>query len=466
MLLTNAEKSAYATGAFPPGPLMKSLIAVVLLVLASALPVGGCATPSASATVSDDIRELIDSARGAPPALCACAARGVQNNWGWTDVPASPLGRPITARPRDRHELSDEDVRFLLTSLDTPDPCVRELSVRLLATDDRDEIVSGFVDRLGSADSSLRLTVALGLGLVGAERAIDPLIRATRDAAVGVKANAVWALGRIGDTRGIGPAQSTLFDGSPLVREAAAGTLGHLEAKHAALSLARLLQTDRVASVRRTAAWALAQIEAEESVDALANAMQKDADAGVREMCAWALGNLEQGRSKTDALLAVAKRDDDADVRETAVWSIGQHEGASMGKGLGEVLASDRSKDVRSTAAWSMGQIGLSSAPQPLIQAVSDRDPEIRLAAAWALGELEDKAALPALRAALAHETDDRARKAELRALVHAGEEPEELSDLLKSQDPEVRKTAIRGIAGQQGMDPWPWPQPRPRPFP
>jgi HEAT repeat protein len=137
-----------------------------------------------------------------------------------------------------------------------------------------------------------------------------------------------------------------------------------------------------------------------------------------------------------------------------------------MGKGLGEVLASDRSKDVRSTAAWSMGQIGLSSAPQPLIQAVSDRDPEVRLAAAWALGELEDKAALPALRAALARETDDQARKAELRALVHAGEEPEELSDLLKSQDPEVRKTAIRGIAGQQGMDPWPWPQPRPRPFP
>jgi hypothetical protein len=96
-------------------------------------------------------------------------------------------------------------------------------------------------------------------------------------------------------------------------------------------------------------------------------------------------------------------------------------------------------------------------ADRPVVRAAaadpggSDRDAEIRLAAAWALGELEDKAALPALRAALARETDDQARKAELRALVHAGEEPEQLSDLLKSQDPEVRKTAIRGIAGQQG---------------
>jgi HEAT repeat protein len=90
----------------------------------------------------------------------------------------------------------------------------------------------------------------------------------------------------------------------------------------------------------------------------------------------------------------------------------------------------------------------------------------MRLAAAWALGQFEDKAALPALRAALSSETDHQARKAELRALVHSGEPAERLSYLLESKDPEVRKTAIRGIAGQNGLDPWPWPQPRPRPVP
>jgi HEAT repeat protein len=137
-----------------------------------------------------------------------------------------------------------------------------------------------------------------------------------------------------------------------------------------------------------------------------------------------------------------------------------------MAAGLGEVLESDRSADVRSTAAWALGQLGLGSAPRGLISALADHDRDLRLTAAWALGEIEDKSALPALRAALAKETDNEVRKAQLRALVHSGEPAEQLTSLLESADPEVRKTAIRGIAGQRGLDPWPWPQPRPRPFP
>jgi hypothetical protein len=57
-------------------------------------------------------------------------------------------------------------------------------------------------------------------------------------------------------------------------------------------------------------------------------------------------------------------------------------------------------------------------------------------------------------------------RKALMRALIHCGESPERLSGLLASDDPEVRKNAIRGIAGASRLDPWPWPMPRPRPFP
>jgi HEAT repeat protein len=121
---------------------------------------------------------------------------------------------------------------------------------------------------------------------------------------------------------------------------------------------------------------------------------------------------------------------------------------------------------VRSTAAWALGQIGAGSAPKGLVAALSDKDSDVRTAAAWSLGEIEDKSALPALRTALQHETDKEARKAELRALINSGESPDVLGDLLKSTDPEIRKTAIRGMAGAQSLDPWPWPQPRPRPFP
>jgi hypothetical protein len=137
-----------------------------------------------------------------------------------------------------------------------------------------------------------------------------------------------------------------------------------------------------------------------------------------------------------------------------------------MARGLGEVLESDRDVDVRSTAAWALGQFGLHTAPRGLIAAVGDREACVRTAAAWALGNIPDKAALPALRAALSSETNYEARKAQIRALVHTGESAESLGHLLESKDPEIRKIAIRGIAGHNGLDPWPWPQPRPRPFP
>src|SRR5215510_402510 len=123
MLPSAADKSAYRANAFALESVMKPAFLLVLILFVSAPSVGGCATPPAGAAVTEYIRELIEAAKGAPPALCACAATAVQNTWGWTDAPASPLGRSFGARHRIR--LSDEDVRFLLTSLDSPDPCVR-----------------------------------------------------------------------------------------------------------------------------------------------------------------------------------------------------------------------------------------------------------------------------------------------------------------------------------------------------
>ena len=447
---------------------MKPQVSLVVFVIGIAAHVVGCTASAASPSVSGDIRELIESARGAPAPLCACAARAVEFHWGGPDAPASPLGRLVGGPRRDRRSrtLTDDDVRFLLASLDTPDPCVREVAVRLVAQDDREEVAAGLVQRLTAADSSLRMTAALGLGIAPRESTVEPLIRALRDDAAGVRANAVWALGRVGDERAAGPATNALGDRSPLVREAAAEALGHLEAKTAAPSLARLLRDDRSAAVRRTSGWALVQMGAEEAGPELASALEKDPDATVREMSAWALGNLDRGRAATGVLLGAAKHDDDVDVREMAVWSIAQHDDASMAQGLGEIIGSDHNACVRSTTAWALGQLGLRSAPKGLIAALGDRDRELRLAAAWALGEIEDESALPALRAALASETYDDARRAELRALIHSGEQPALLKSLLESKDPEVRKTAIRGIAGDHGLDPWPWPQPRPRPFP
>jgi hypothetical protein len=91
----------------------------MMMLITSSLPIVGCASSpnalasgSGAVSSSQDIRDLIEAARGAPAALCACAARSIWNSWGWSDAPASPLGQPVSSHPRERVRLSDEDVRF------------------------------------------------------------------------------------------------------------------------------------------------------------------------------------------------------------------------------------------------------------------------------------------------------------------------------------------------------------------
>ena len=415
------------------------------------------------------VREVIAAGHGAPAVLCSLAANSVGNGgWGWADAPVTPLPRTELDELRHRggEALSAGDLAFLLDSLSSTDACVRQLDVLLLVREGEDaQVAPGLIERLGSPDSSLRSVAAFGLGMVGSETAVDPLISAARAADVGTRANAVWALGRIEDGRALRPLTAALGDRSPLVRQAAAEGLGHLDSTTAVAALLPVLARDPVARVRRTAAWALGNLEADEAVAGLSSALQHDGDAGVREMCAWALGNIDEARGVVPALLSAAQNDKDEAVRETAVWAVGQHEDPSAAEPLGRILASDQSVRVKRSAAWALGQLDLKSAPSGLTAALKSDDADLRVRAAWALSQIEDGSTIPALEAALDHEQNADARKAEMRALIHSGANADQLSELLKSKDAGVREAAIRGLA-HGNIDPWPWPEPRPRPFP
>ena len=155
--------------------------------------------------------------------------------------------------------------------------------------------------------------------------------------------------------------------------------------------------------------------------------------------------------------------DESADYEKT----LGEIEDATATPALGEAAGGDSDAEVRGTAAWALGQIGARGAPPGLIRAVNDADEDVRTRAAWALSEIGDTVAIPALRQALRTEKDGTARRAQLRALVRSGERSEEFfRDLLRSEDPDVRAEAVRGMAGRGHSNPWPWPMPRPRPFP
>ena len=158
---------------------------------------------AAGPAAAQDVAAVLAAARGVSPLICAFAAQAVWGGgWGgWYDAPSSPVASEMTTRIRDleREKFGAADVRLLLDSLASGDPCVRELSVRLLGRQRDEMVVNGLVERLTARAPELREVAALGLGFVEPKSAVDPLVRALRDATPGVRANSAWALGRIED---------------------------------------------------------------------------------------------------------------------------------------------------------------------------------------------------------------------------------------------------------------------------
>jgi HEAT repeat protein len=420
-----------------------------------------------------DVTALLTAAKGAPPMVCSLAASAIRNwNWGdWNDAPSTPLSFAKATSSNsdfDSEPFPHADIQQLLTGLAAEDPCVRELSVRLIGTQKAETVGADLVTRLGSTDANLRSIAALGLGLVEAQNGVDPLIRALRDASVDVRANSAWALGRIENGKSLAPLVALFGDAAEKVRLAAVSSAGRMDDSTSSIpALIRVLRQDNSPAVRRVAAWALGNLEAHDGVTALIDALARDADVRVREMSAWALGNIED-RGGIPALGAAIRGDAEDRVRETAVWAIGNI-GDRSSMDILSAATADKSANVRGTAAWAIGQLDEQGtrAPAGLLRLLNDESTDTRLKAAWALGQLEDPNALGAIRDALKGEQNEHVRRALIRALMKSGESSQEtLTQLLSSTDPKIREAAVRGIAGARSFDPWPWPWPRPRPFP
>ena len=231
--------------------------------------------------------------------------------------------------------------------------------------------------------------------------------------------------------------------------------------------LARVLLNDANAELRQIAAWGLHEYaDGPVAANALATALRRDASADVREMAAWALHDADGSGAAFDALAAALRGDANTQVRAISAWSLGQMGDQSA---IGPLTAalSDASVEVRRRAVWGLGQVEPRQAPGALIAMLNDRDPRTRQMVAWSLFQIEDPAAIPALDAAMRRETSKELQIAYIRALAAVGEKSvDALRGLLESTDPEIKKIAVKALAGGHATGPWPWPWPEPRPFP
>src|SRR3954462_13815426 len=110
----------------------------IFLVAALSLKGGVISIPISQRTAAPervmDVRELLASARGVAPALCALASDGASNGgWGW-DAPDVAIQSDIRATIRDLRnaELDDAQGKALLDALASDDACVRHLAGTLI----------------------------------------------------------------------------------------------------------------------------------------------------------------------------------------------------------------------------------------------------------------------------------------------------------------------------------------------
>jgi cyclophilin family peptidyl-prolyl cis-trans isomerase/HEAT repeat protein len=265
-----------------------------------------------------------------------------------------------------------------------------------------------------------------GLGALKAREAVADLLRlvaAQPGDSVLVLAS-LSALRLIADPQAAPVLLALAADGAadPLFRVEALGALESMAPLGGVVDVLLDLLSDRVSAVRGAAFKALAWLDTDAFVSAIAG-LDPDSDWKVRVAQAEALATLPAAR----ALPALMARLQDPDQRVVApiLKALAATDNADVVPGL---LAGLEAEDliVRAEAARGLGAMKVTSAVPALVRALEawKQDPlyVARVAALEALVGLDARAAVPALRAALAdRDWAVRVRAAELAAAIPAG---------------------------------------------
>lgn len=363
------------------------------------------------------------------------------------------------------------------------------------------------IGALSDPHYGVRIAAAEGLGEIGDESGVNPLILLLDDTERDVRIAAAGALAQIRDARAIAPLIRQFGDGYPQVRSAAAAAaagfgLDALESLEAALD-------DPVPVIRLTAARAIGIVGNPRSIPLLIGHLEDPArEVGV--VAAQTLGKFgrpaieplslvletggKEGRlaaidalakieaEQADETLRYALRDENAEVREkaavalrrrraTGVWqsalgnqarqekevpkekgSVGQENQRAFEQSgrqdIDTLIAAlkDKSLDVQLSATTRLIMMGR-PAVEGLIQALKGENPEIQIAAAGILGEMRETAVEPLMDAL--NDEDRLVRLVAARNLGNIGNERaiEALSESLRREpDDEVRATVAEAL--------------------
>ena len=165
----------------------------------------------------------------------------------------------------------------LLKALESEDRWIRRAAAKALETMNDDRIVEPLMRRLleeNEPDAEVRRSAAKALARMQLEKSIEPLAQALKDSSLGVRLEAGYALGRIGE-----PAIDVLIearnDADSRVRDSAVAALGNIGGESVRSQLISVLRDeDEESTVKLTAIQALNKIGDSESIAELRKVAQ------------------------------------------------------------------------------------------------------------------------------------------------------------------------------------------------
>jgi HEAT repeat protein len=251
------------------------------------------------------------------------------------------------------------------------------------------EAVPQLIAALGSNDPELRWRAARALGVIGDAKAAPALRKQTADSETLVRAQAIFALGRLraSDEESLKAIVERLSDQDAQVRRASIRALRMIEApRQTVIPLIVKLLNDSDPTIAMRALSSIAE-GGVEVVPALTAAL-KERDA--RYWACVALGEIgPQAKAAVPGLIEVLS-DDRPEVRLQATIALGEiGPDAKPAAGALVKLVNDPFESVQASAIFALGRLGDSSAESALAKVESSTNPLLHMLATWALAKID-----------------------------------------------------------------------------
>ncbi|MEJ5185587.1 MAG: HEAT repeat domain-containing protein, partial [Candidatus Geothermincolales bacterium] len=344
-------------------------------------------------------------------------------------------------------EMGEDALPSLVDALKDPDPQIRAKAAWCLGVMGSERAVEPLLEALGDASRDVRLSVAGALKKIG-HPAVEPLIRALREGDEELRKEAARVLGDLGDERAVRPLVEALTDRDEKVRGRVVASLVKLGEP----AVAMLQEAARSVSdeMRRMANLVLVKMGRKRPEEAeVATGIPEEVEASEADLVTTLIERGEWERVATLGSVAFsplinALKHDDPDRRKGAAWALGVMRDERAVEYLAKVLTEDEPQ-VRRAAAWALGVIGDPRGVPSLIAALKDEDPEVRRKAAWALGEIGDERAKEPLILALQDPDNDVKRVASL-VLERMGWEPTEMVSEIRAMIASRKWDSLAGM--------------------